>query len=74
MDFVFDSSLLLSISNILSQLPEGFALHLLLMELSKLISLQAFFSFVIEVLMHGLKYSLLHVELRRLLNEIVVLC
>ena len=74
MDFVFDSSLLLSISDILSQLREGFALHLLLMELSKFIFLQAFFSFVIEVLAHGLKYSLLHVELRRLLNENVVLC
>jgi hypothetical protein len=64
----------LSVFNILSQLPEGFALRLLFIELSKLIFLQAFFSFFIEVRAHGLEYSLFHVELGRLLNENVVLC
>ena len=60
--------------NMLSQLPEGFTLRLLFIELSKLIFLQAFFSFIIKVLAHGLEYSLFRVELRRLLNENVVLC
>jgi len=73
-EFVLDISLLLSVCNVLSQLPEGFALRLLFIELPKLIFLQAFFSFVIEVLAHGLEYSLFHVELRRLLNKNVVLC
>ena len=74
MDVVVDSSLLLSVFNVLGQLPEGFAFRLLFIELSKLIFLHAFFSFFIEVLAHGLEYSLFHVELRRLLNENVILC
>tara|TARA_B110000285_G_C15066794_1_gene585616 strand:- start:1259 stop:1510 length:252 start_codon:yes stop_codon:yes gene_type:complete len=73
-DVVVDSSLLLSVFNVLGQLPEGFAFRLLFIELSKLIFLHAFFSFFIEVLAHGLEYSLFHVELRRLLNENVILC